>query len=117
MVDALKNANAYTRKVATFLFALAVMGYTQAAVAGTSSGSSIQFGLQDALNEILAFIQGPIVFTIISIAIIGGIMMMVVKSQRGESVSKLAVPVIGGLALLNIDTILEPLGITASAIM
>ena len=56
-------------------------------------------------------------FTIISLAIIVAIVGMVVKSQRGESFGKLAIPVVGGLALLNIGSILDPLGITAGALM
>lgn len=96
---------------------LALLFLASPALAGAGTTSTINFGLNDALNEILNFIQGPIMFTIISLAIIVAIVGMVVRSQRGESFGKLAIPVVGGLALLNIGSILDPLGITAGALM
>lgn len=99
------------------IFSIVIAALATPAFAGTSSGSSISFGLQDALNEVLNFLQGPIVFTVISIAIILGVMGIIVKASRGQSVSTLGVPVVGGLALLNIESILDPLGITVGSIM
>jgi len=111
------SASISNRFILAAYSSLALFFLASPALAGSGATSTIDFGLNAALTEILNFIQGPIMFTIISLAIIVAIVGMVVKSQRGESFGKLAIPVVGGLALLNIGSILDPLGITAGALM
>jgi type IV secretory pathway VirB2 component (pilin) len=104
----------FTSRAAAFVFAFGLLLVIPAEAATTST---LTFGLQAALNNILSFLQGPVMITVISIVMIASVAGIMIKSQRGESVSKLAIPLVAGLALLNVGSIMDALGLTATAVM
>ena len=80
-------------------------------------GTSADLGLRKALSRVRNFITGDVVqigATIAMVAVLGGI---IVRSQRGESISSLIGVGVALVLISNIENVIDLLGISSSASM
>lgn len=103
-------AVALTLVVATFFLV------PEVALAG-GQGTGVNLGLRNALRRVRNFMTGEVVqigATIAMVAVLGGI---IVRSQRGESISSLIGVGVALVLITNIDSVIDLLGIESSASM
>lgn len=103
----------------TLLALLAVAILPEAAYASLSGGSAsgANLGIQDALTTITDYITGPVATaaaTVAMVAILGGI---IVRSQRGESITSLASVGVALVVIVNIEEVMTLLGLSQGATM
>ena len=102
------GAAALTLVVTTLLF------LPELALAG---GTSVNLGIVDALKNVRKFLTGEVVqiaATIAMVAVLGGV---IVRSQRGESITSLVGVGVALVLITNIENVLNLLGISSSSPM
>lgn len=108
--DLYRAASASLAVVALFALALA----PETVLAGTNQINLGLTGQDGALRSIRDFLTGPLVkigATIAMIAVLGGVVM---RSQRGESITSLAAIGASLLVIINIDQVLQLLNVNTT---
>ena len=113
----LKDLVRATAALALTLVVASLFFMPEVALAGTSVGNEVDLGLKEALGRVRDFITGDVVqigATIAMVAVLGGI---IVRSQRGESISSLIGVGVALVLISNIENVLVLLGIEQGAAM
>jgi type IV secretory pathway VirB2 component (pilin) len=72
-------------------------------------------GIDSALQNIIDYLTGPVAISVGTIAMIGILVGVLVRSQRGESIGGLAAAAASLLVILNIDSMIKLISASASA--
>lgn len=96
------------------LAALALLTIPHFALAG---GAGVDLGLKAGIKGVRKFLTGPIATITATVAMIGVLAGIIMRSQRGESIGGLAAIGAALLLVLNVETILDLIGATAGSSM
>lgn len=83
-------------------------------IMATTSQKASGLGIYSALKVIKNVLQGPIVVTAGTIAVIAILGTIIFRTQRGESIKSLAAVMVAVIMILNIDVLLNLFNITAA---
>lgn len=82
-----------------------------------ATGTGPDLGLQSALIQIRKFLTGPVVTAAATVAMVGVLYGIIIRSQRGESISSLAAIACALILITNIQELMDLIGASAGSSM
>lgn len=82
-----------------------------------ATGTGPDLGLQSALIQVRKFLTGPVVTAAATVAMVGVLYGIIIRSQRGESISSLAAIACALILITNIQELMDLIGASAGASM
>lgn len=82
-----------------------------------AGGSGPDLGLQSALIQVRKFLTGPVVTAAATVAMVGVLYGIIIRSQRGESISSLAAIACSLILITNIQELMALIGASAGSSM
>lgn len=82
-----------------------------------AGGTGPDLGLQSALIQVRKFLTGPVVTAAATVAMVGVLYGIIIRSQRGESISSLAAIACSLILITNIEELMDLIGASAGSSM